>query len=125
MQLSQLISQSLPIDCDVVVNGLTLDSRAVQPGFAFLALKGTRADGKSYIDDAISRGASVILIDSFAKNARITHKKSIPIIPITDLAGKVALLAAEFYGHPAKYLRIIGVTGTSGKTSCTHYIAQI
>lgn len=103
---------------------LTLDSRAVQPGDMFIALQGTQQDGRRYIPDAITRGAIAILIDADSENETITTEHNIPLIPIFQLQQKLGAIAARFYDYPTEKLRMIGVTGTNGKTSCTHFIAQ-
>lgn len=124
MYLSQLISQTIAKYHDVQLKDLTLDSRKVKAGDAFIAIKGTKADGSKYIDDAIQRGALAIFVDA-ESNSEMTFKNDVAIVPIKNLKEHVSEIAARFYGYPAKSLKIIGVTGTSGKTSCTHFLAQI
>lgn len=121
MQLSKLINKTLPKAQDVEVTDLTLDSRQVQTGSAFFALKGTQDNGQKYINDAIKRGAVAILVED--KTGIETG--SIPVIAIKNLRQQIGEIAANFFEHPSKELKMFGVTGTSGKTSCTHYIAQI
>lgn len=127
MQLSQLLQEivSLPAQADVAVNRLVLDSRQVGSGDVFVAIKGTQQDGRQYIPKAISQGAIAVLAEADASSEPITWQQHVPIIPIPHLHTRVAELAVRFYQAPAKQLRMIGVTGTSGKTSCTHFIAQL
>ena len=126
MRLSYLLKDylSLPIQADCDVSTLTLDSRHVQANGLFLAVKGRQLDGRQYIADAISRGAAAILVDADTDSDSISLHQGKPFIPIFKLQDKIGHVAATFYNHPAKKLHMIGVTGTSGKTSCTHFIAQ-
>lgn len=122
MRLTELLHSfaNTPLEADLDILGLSLDSRAIQPGYLFLALRGTQADGSQFIHDAIRRGAVAVCIDADMRIDQV----DIPCISIPDLRRKVGAIAARFYHHPAKKLKMIGVTGTSGKTSCTHFIAQ-
>lgn len=125
MRLSSLLptSLNLPKEADISVSGLVLDSRKVQGGDVFVALSGTESDGRQFIDKAIAAGARAILAEATAGDT-LTFQQQIPIIPIPDLRGRLGEIAANFYGHPARHLKMFGVTGTNGKTSCTHFLAQ-
>ncbi len=126
MYLSYLLKDILPIpaQADRDISTLTLDSRCIQTNGLFLAVRGTQQDGRQYIADAISHGAAAILVDANTSTESLSLQQDIPLIPIFQLQNKIGHLASAFYGYPAKKLRMIGVTGTSGKTSCTHFIAQ-
>ncbi|MFO1318550.1 MAG: UDP-N-acetylmuramoyl-L-alanyl-D-glutamate--2,6-diaminopimelate ligase [Burkholderiales bacterium] len=106
----------------VPVRAVTLDSRAVTPGDLFLAYPGERSDGRAYIDAAIAKGAAAVLwdADGFAWNAawRVPHA------PVPHLRARAGEIAAFVYGHPSESMWMAGVTGTNGKTSCSHWIAQ-
>lgn len=120
------LSELLPIAAaaDSVISGLALDSRQIQPGYVFLALQGHKTHGEHYIQTALERGAQAILKE--ATVAELTWlNQHIPCISVPQLSQKVGHLAAQFYGYPTKQLRVIGVTGTNGKTSTTHFIAQL
>jgi UDP-N-acetylmuramoyl-L-alanyl-D-glutamate--2,6-diaminopimelate ligase len=127
MRLSFLLQDiiSLPLQVDPEIQTLALDSRAVTKNTLFFAVNGSQQSGHAYIADAIARGASAVVVEAPYANEGGTWQQNIPLIPIEQLREKLGLIAARFYGEPAKQLRIIGVTGTSGKTSCTHFIAQI
>lgn len=101
---------------------LVTDSREVKPGDTFLAYPGEKSDGRRYISQAIAAGASSILWDSagFAWNSA-WH---IPNLPVAGLRAKVGIIADQVYRHPSGKLWLIGITGTNGKTSCSHWIAQ-
>lgn len=105
-----------------VVADLRQDSRAVKPGDVFVALVGTHQDGRAYIPTAIANGAAAILTEGPTGTA--LHD-GVPIVSLPNLKAQLPALAAAFYGHPNRGLPLIGVTGTNGKTSCTHYIAQV
>jgi UDP-N-acetylmuramoyl-L-alanyl-D-glutamate--2,6-diaminopimelate ligase len=115
---------SVPAQADREISTLVLDSRQVQTNSLFLAIKGTQRDGRQYIADALSRGAAAVLVEVDTPSEGISFQQNVPIVPICQLQHKIGHLAASFYGHPARKLRMIGTTGTSGKTSCTHFIAQ-
>jgi UDP-N-acetylmuramyl-tripeptide synthetase len=109
-------------DLPVMPNRITSDSRYVEPGVAFAAYPGTRQDGRAFIEDAVLRGAGVVLWETarFAWQARW----NVPQVPIEGLREKLGSIADAIYGKPSRALSIVGVTGTNGKTSCTHWIAQ-
>lgn len=127
MHLSTLLEGLSPhsIEMDYDIHGLSLDSRQIKPQDLFIAIKGTHLNGQKYISDAISRGAKAILIDSDSSADLCPQYEQALLIPIPQLKNKIGLIAARFYHHPAKQLRMIGITGTNGKTSCTHFIAQV
>ena len=105
---------------DAPVTGLALDSRRVEGGELFLAYPGTRRDGRAFIGEAIARGAAAVAYDP----AGFEYAGKAPGIPVAGLAGRVSEIAARFYGRPGSQLFVIGVTGTNGKTSCVHFLAQ-
>jgi UDP-N-acetylmuramoyl-L-alanyl-D-glutamate--2,6-diaminopimelate ligase len=103
------------------VTRITSDSRQVQPGDAFAAYPGAHHDGRSFISDAINRGAGSIIWErqGFSWNREWT----VPHLPMENLKAKLGPIADHVYGHPSRDLWVVGVTGTNGKTSCTHWIA--
>lgn len=127
MRLSALLKNIIPLpaDADRTISQITLDSRKINAHDVFIAVKGSQQDGRKFVTDAISRQAAAVLIESDAPNQTIEIHSGVVLIPIDKLSLKVAQIAAQFYQHPAKQLRLIGVTGTNGKTSCTHFVAQI
>jgi len=101
---------------------LVADSRRVQPGDAFAAYPGDEADGRRFIAQAITAGACCILWerDDFQWDAAW----NIPNLDIAGLRKEIGVIASEFNGEPSRQLWMIGVTGTNGKTSCSHWLAS-
>ncbi len=111
------------ISClSVIINNLTTDSRRIKPGDTFLAYAGQKYDARQFISEAIAAGANAVLWErhGFAWNPAW----KIPNLPITQLRVKAGLLASYIYDYPSKQLNLIGITGTNGKTSCSHWIAE-
>lgn len=111
------------------ITGLAIDSREIKPGYVFFALPGCRAMGCAFIDDAIEKGAIVVIADS--EESTISYRNSIPIIPVKHLRNHLGSMIAGFYaleeGVSQTYLetmRFVGITGTSGKTSCMHLLTE-
>ena len=122
MLLSDLLQDFAAVSEDCTIKALILDSRKVTPGALFIAFKGTVSDGRDFIAAAIQNGAAAILCA--AEDAPALPKAAIPILKISDLQNKLGEMAARFYAHPARTIPVLGVTGTSGKTSCTHFLSQ-
>ncbi len=107
------------------IEGLTLDSRVVRPREMFLALRGATHDGRTYIPEAVARGASVICVDGPVTAADREQAGAAAILGIDDLGSAAGLLAAAYHDDPSSALKVLGVTGTNGKTSCTHHLAEM
>ena len=105
---------------DLTIKALRLDSRAVTPGDLFLAVPGHNADGRQFIDAAVRAGATVVVEegDAFAVHP---HDGAVRIT-VTALRRQVGVLAARYFGEPGRRLKVIGVTGTNGKTSITWFL---
>jgi UDP-N-acetylmuramyl-tripeptide synthetase len=101
---------------------ITTDSRKVQAGDLFLAYPGNGADGRQYIPQAIARGAAAVVWEE--KDFNWHPEWQIDNSPVASLKQQAGEIAAEFYGHPSAKLHMVGVTGTNGKTSVSHWIAQ-
>ncbi len=105
------------------VKGITADSRAVRDGFVFVAIKGVSLDGHRFIEEAIKRGARVIIAQS---SEAVSLESQIPfLIRVKDTRVALAKLAAEFYANPSSRMKVIGITGTNGKTTVTYLIEAI
>ena len=123
MQLKTLLD-SIPVreiigPADRAVESVAYDSRRVQRDGLFVALRGEKSDGHDFIDQAIEKGATVILAERADKNSRAT------CVVVENTRTAMADLAARFYNFPARKLKLAGVTGTNGKTTTTFLIKHI
>lgn len=121
MKLKQLFGPASRIigDPETDVTGLSYDSRSVQPGDLFFCIRGTAADGNRYAADACARGAAAVM--SAAEHPEL----SVPQVIVADDRLGMAEAACAFYGRPSERMRVVGITGTNGKTTTTHMIKRI
>ncbi|WP_415905233.1 UDP-N-acetylmuramoyl-L-alanyl-D-glutamate--2,6-diaminopimelate ligase [Neptuniibacter sp. QD48_55] len=105
-----------------VVSAISQDSRTVTPGTLFIARSGIQHRGVDFVEAAEKSGAVAILLDS--REVDDCPSLGIPVISVPDLVSQIGPVAANFYGHPSRHLNVIGITGTNGKTSCAHFVAQ-
>jgi UDP-N-acetylmuramoyl-L-alanyl-D-glutamate--2,6-diaminopimelate ligase len=105
---------------DISISGISIDSRAVEPGHLFVAMKGVNADGHDYIPQAIQQGAVAVVGEA----GRIVNP-AYPYIGLENPRRVLTWLAGSFYNWPGRQLTVIGVTGTDGKTTTTNLIYQI
>lgn len=105
-------------DAHVSISDIQYDSRLVTPGAMFVALRGGYVDGHAYVDDAVRNGAVAIMVD---------HQlpKSIPQLVTPDTRADLAAVAARIFGNPSHELRVIGITGTDGKTTTSYILDHI
>jgi len=111
---------------DVEIVSVQYDSRKIQRGDCFVALKGTASDGHGFVQDAIGRGAKAVVIqdESVLPDPLSMHMGVIKII-VPDTRKALAAMSANQYDHPSRKLKLAGVTGTNGKTTTTHLIKSI
>src|SRR6266487_3359372 len=102
------------------LSGLTLDSRSVKPGDLYVALSGARVHGAEVCADAVAAGAVAVLTDPDGRTRAVAS--GVPVFVLADPRGKLGEIACWAYGDPSSRLRLIGVTGTSGKTTSTYLI---
>jgi len=100
-------------DPELAITGLTLNSKEVAPGMLFAAIRGTHTDGHKYIAQAIEQGAAAILCEELPSSE--TGKTL--IVRVENVGQSIGLLASAYYGYPSESLKIVGVTGTNGKTT--------
>lgn len=116
MTLDQLLKNIKPIQVvgstSVDITGINIDSRKIMPGHLFVAIKGTQTDGHQYIEKAIQSGASAILCEDLP-----TEKEGITYVQVASTEDAVGKVATLFYGDPTSKLKLVGVTGTNGKTT--------
>ena len=108
-------------DLDRPISGLAMDSRRVMPGNLFFALPGRRADGNSFIDEAIQRGAVAIVGEKIPSGtaARVTY------LQVADARRTLARVAQRYFNFPDRSLELVGVTGTNGKTTVTSILQHL
>jgi UDP-N-acetylmuramoyl-L-alanyl-D-glutamate--2,6-diaminopimelate ligase len=105
-------------DLDAEVSDISYDSRRVKPGDVFVAIRGFERDGHGYIADAVARGAVCAVTQG-------QEPDGAPYVSVADTRAALAVMSANLFGHPAKKLKLIGVTGTNGKTTVTSLIKEI
>ena len=109
---------------DIVINDLTLDSRAVIPGGLFLALKGRTHHGLKFVGQAVARGARAVLYEESPELAAPNFGPDVFVAAVPHLSQRASAFADRFFGAPSQALTIAGITGTNGKTTCTWLLAQ-
>ena len=95
------------------ITGVNLDSRLVEPGGLFVAVKGTQADGHAYIGKAVEKGAAAVVCETWPEQLA----EGIAYVQVKDSGSAVGRLATAFYGDPTSKMELVGVTGTNGKTT--------
>jgi UDP-N-acetylmuramoyl-L-alanyl-D-glutamate--2,6-diaminopimelate ligase len=103
------------------VAGITSDSREVKPGWVFVAIPGSKVDGHAFITEALVQGATGLVVDRALDPAAT----SATCLLVPDTRQAAAHLASAFFGHPSRRLRLIGVTGTNGKTTSTYLLEAV
>lgn len=125
MKLAELLAEIVEVPVELEISGLALDSRSVQPGFAFIAVNGASQHGMAHADQALRNGAAAVIYDPAGGGREGAERLSHAVaLPIPDLSEKLGLLAARFYQWPSRAMTMIGVTGTNGKTSCSQFLTQ-
>lgn len=122
MSLRALLAGIVPSAPDVMVSGLSLDNRQIRPGMAFVALRGTRQHGLAYAEAAVQAGAVAILYEP--EDGLQQPPLSVEFVPVPLLRGHLGTLADRFNSSPSADLFMVGVTGTDGKTSVSHFVAE-
>jgi UDP-N-acetylmuramoyl-L-alanyl-D-glutamate--2,6-diaminopimelate ligase len=110
---------------EVRIGGLSLDSRHVKAGDLFVAMSGTQQDGRQYINAAIEKGAVAVLTEPQTSINNELSNSLVPIIEFPNLKACISHIAGRFFSEPSRHMNVIGITGTNGKTSCSHFIAQL
>lgn len=117
MKLSDLLKAIQPTkvvgSTDKEITGVNIDSRLIKAGHLFMAMRGTQADGHAYIPSAITKGATAVLCEELPKEL----DENITYIVVEDSEDAVGKLATTYYGSPTSRLKLVGVTGTNGKTT--------
>ena len=120
MTLFELLEGWLDEAPDIRLSGISLDNRSVKPGEAFVAVQGLSSHGLDYSRAAVEAGAVAVIHDGL----QVVPKLNVPVLKVADLGNKLGELASRFYAAPSEQMTIAGVTGTNGKTSVAHFLAQ-
>ena len=104
------------------ISAITIDSRAVVPGCIFVCIRGTRADGHAYVKQALEQGAAAVVIE---REVPVMRECGAIFIRVADSRRALSRLCDAFYGHPARGMRLIAVTGTNGKTSVSTMLKAV
>lgn len=112
----EVLETNAPMDMEIA--GVSASSRTVKNGELFVAIPGYAVDGHRFIPDAVERGAAVVLCERDMPEA-------VPWVRVASARRALALLGANWYGHPARSMQVIGVTGTNGKTSVTYLLKSL
>ncbi len=107
------------IDSDVLIKGIKINSKEVEPGDLFICTMGVTADRHDFIDDALVHGAAALVV------SRKNIQASVPVIVVENTNQELPKLCARFYDHPDKKMKMIGVTGTDGKTSVSTIVQYL
>lgn len=127
MTFKELLAQALPdLEApaklaDLPVRGLECDSRRVEKDFVFVAIRGVKNDGGVFIEEAMKRGAVAVIGQSDIS----ARPRGTPFMAVPEARVAMARLASAFYGHPASKLRVVGITGTNGKTTTSYLIEHL
>lgn len=121
---SELLAEwiDVPPALDREIRGIAMDSRRVEKNWLFAACRGRTHHGIEFAGEAERRGAALILAESPARGASLST--DLPVLEVADLSVSVGPIAGRFFGNPSAHMEVVGVTGTDGKTSCAHFLAQ-
>ncbi len=119
--LRELTPASVCGPVDGAITGICYDSRKVTPGSLFVAIRGFQSDGHKFLFAAVEKGAAAVLVEQLPADL----PEKVTAVVVDDTRAALARVAATWYGHPEKELKLIGVTGTNGKTSVTHLIRHV
>lgn len=121
--LRSLWPDVMPEHADVEVSALTLDSRLVRPGMAFVALKGLSRDAREFIPAVIEAGASAVFAEKDENWPDCRVVAGVPVIVVERLDQYVGFMASRFHDEPSRHMKMLAVTGTNGKTSVSNLVA--
>ena len=112
-------------DLDLDIKGIESNSKNIEEGFLFVAIKGFQVDGHKFIDSAIENGAIAVVVEEGCDLKAIKGLEKVTVIMAKDTRRALAIISSNFYKNPSKKFKLIGVTGTKGKTTTTFMIKEI
>jgi UDP-N-acetylmuramoyl-L-alanyl-D-glutamate--2,6-diaminopimelate ligase len=113
-----------PMRCEV--RSLTADSRQVTPGALFVAIRGLQADGHDFLDVALDRGATALVVEALTPQLlQRVQEHGQTVVQVRQSRQALAAIANAYYQHPSRHLRLVGITGTNGKTTTTYVVESI
>ncbi len=126
MFLSKLLAGYTQVSVaeDRLIHRLASNSQEVNSGDVFFAMPGTQTDGRNYIDHALKRQAAAVVYEKSGTDLQGKQERDVPILPVEGLRNALGPIAARFFNFPDRQIRILGVTGTNGKTTVSYLIAQ-
>ena len=110
---------------DIDIKGIEKNSKAVKEGYMFVAIKGFSTDGHKFVESAIENGAKCVMVQEGCDLKSLNIPDDITILMVKDTREALAICSSNFYGNPSEQLKLIGVTGTKGKTTTTFMIKEI
>jgi UDP-N-acetylmuramoyl-L-alanyl-D-glutamate--2,6-diaminopimelate ligase len=122
--LSDLLAGFVPVSRNIPLTDITLDSRQVRPGGAFLACRGSRHHGLDFAASVAAKGAAAILWEPDGSLQPPEFSSDIVVTAVPQLSARVSSIANRFFGSPSQHIDVVGVTGTNGKTTCAWLLAQ-
>lgn len=129
MELSRLLkgieNYKVKGDLELNIDSVECNSKKVKPNSLFIAIKGYDFDGHEYVNEAIENGATAIMLDMNADLRKVNLKKKVTVIIAEDTRKALAIVSCNYFGNPSTRFKLIGVTGTKGKTTTTYMIKSI